>query len=144
MGLFIRKEGNVGTDCEVPSTSLTGEEAVAVQIRAYNASGHFDLKQGNVLRGTRLLLICDAEGLPKGSVVTSYKWYHNCVPEKCNIQKGRPYYRAVNDTLLVDATFWDGGRRWHICEVEYRSEEGRTSNQTGFTATISLTGQQFH
>ena len=134
----------MGTDCGVPSTSFTGEADVAVQIRAYNASGHFALEQGNVHRGTRLLLICDVEGLPDGSVVTSYKWYHNCVPEKCNIQKGSPYYRAVNDTLLVDATFWDGGRRHHICEVEYRSDKGRTSNMTGHTASISLTGQQFH
>ena len=132
----------MGTDCGLPSTSLTGEAAVAVRIRTYNASGYFTL--GQLLRGTRILLICDVEGLPEGSVVTSYKWYHNCAPEKCNIQKGRPYYRAVNDTLLVDATFWDGGRRWHICEVEYQSEEGRTSNLTGFTASISLTGQQFH
>ena len=124
----------------MPSTSLTGEAAIAVRIRAYNASGYFDLGQGNVLRGTRLLLTCDVEGLPEGSVVTSYKWYYNCAPEKCNIQNKSPYYKAVNDTLLVDATFWDGGKRWHKCEVEYRSEEERANNVTGHTANIGLTG----
>ena len=32
----------------VSSTSLTGEAAVAVRIRAYSASGHFALEHGNV------------------------------------------------------------------------------------------------
>ena len=130
----------MGNGCGVPSTSLTGEAVVAVRIRAYNDTGHFALEQGNVLRGTRHLLICDVEGLPEGSVVTSYKWYHSSVTGKFETQRESPYYTAVNDTLLVDATFWGGGRRWHICDVEYRSARGRTSNQTGFTASISLTG----
>ena len=126
----------MGTDCVVPSTSLTGEAAVAVRIRAYSDTGHFALEQGNVLRGTRLLLICDVEGLPEGSVVTSYKWNHSTV----EIQRESPYYTPVNDTLLVDATTWGGRMRRHICAVEYRSAQGRTSNQTGFTAPIILTG----
>ena len=130
----------MGNGCGVPSTSLTGEAAVAVRIRAYSGTGLFALEQGNVLRGTRLLLICDVEGLPEGSVVTSYKWRHNSVAGKFEIQRESPYYRAVNDTLLVDATFWGGVRRWHICDVEYRSAGGRTSNVTGFTDSISLTG----
>ena len=117
---------------------ITGEAVVAVRIRAYNATGYFTLEQ--VLLGTRLLLICDVEGLAEGSLVISHKWYHSCKTGTCEIQRESPYYRAVNDTLLVDATFWDGGRRRHICEIEYRSEEGRTSNLQGFTASISLTG----
>ena len=116
----------------------TGEAVVAVRIRAYNASGYFIMEQ--VLLGTRLLLICDVEGLAEGSLVISYKWYHSCKTGRCEIQRESPYYKAVNDTLLVDATFWDGRRRRrHICEIEYRSEEGRTSNLTGFK-TLSLTG----
>ena len=135
----------MGNDCGVPSTSLTGkaaagEAAVAVRIRAYGDTGQFALEQGNVLRGTRFLLICDVEGLPEGSVVTSYKWYHTSVAGKFEIQRESPYYTAVNDTLLVDASFWGGRKRRHICDVEYHSAGGRTSNQTGFTASISLTG----
>ena len=117
---------------------ITGDAVVAVRIRTYNATGYFPLEQ--VLLGTRLLLFCDVEGLAVGSLVNSYKWYHSCKTGRCEIQRESPYYKAVNDTLLVDATFWDGGKRRHICEIEYRSEEGRTSNRQGFTASISLTG----
>ena len=130
----------MGNDWGLSSTSLTGEEAITVTITAAGATGYFALEQGNVLRGTRLLLICDVEGLPEGSVVNSYKWYHNCSTGRCEIRRESPYYKAVNDTLLVDATTWDGGRRRHICQVEYHSAGGRTSTQTGFTASISLTG----
>ena len=128
----------MGNDCEVPSTSLTGE--AAVRINAYNANGYFPLEQGNVLRGTRLLLTCDVNGLPEGSVITRYKWYHNCSTGRCEIQRESPYYTPVNDTLLVDATTWDGGRRRHYCQVEYRSAGGMTSNMIGHTASISLAG----
>ena len=128
------------SDCGVPSTPLTGEAVVAVRISAYGDTGHFALKQGNVLRGTRLLLTCDVNGLPEGSVITSYKWYHNCSTGRCEIQKESPYYTPVNDTLLVDAITWGVGRRRHICEVEHRRVGETTSNQSGFTASISLTG----
>ena len=124
----------------VPPTSLTGEAAAAIRIRAYSASGHFALEESNVLRGTRLLLICDVEELPEGSVVVSYRWYHSCSTGKCEIQRETPYYTSVNDTLLVDATSWGRGRRSHTCDVEYRSAQGSSQNLTGFTAPISLTG----
>ena len=130
----------MGTDCEVPSTSLTGEAAVAVRIRAYSDTGQFALEQGNVLRGTRLLLTCDVNRLPEGSTVTGYKWYHNCSTGKCEIQRESPYYTPVNTTLLVDATTWSGGRRRHFCQVEYHSTGGMTSNLINHTAFISLTG----
>ncbi len=130
----------MGTDCGVTSTSLTGEAAVAVRIRAYGDTGHFALEQGIVLRGTRLLLICDVNGLLEGSVITGYKWYHSCSTGRCEIRRESTYYTPVNDTLLVDATTWGGGRRRHICDVAYRSAGGRTSNQIGFTASISLAG----
>ena len=117
---------------------ITGEAVVAVRIRAYNATGYFPLEQ--VLLGTRLILICEVEGLAVGSLVNSYKWYHSCKTGRCEIQRESPYYKPVNDTLLVDAISWDGGRRRHTCEIEYRSEEGRISNLQGFTASISLIG----
>ena len=131
----------MGTDCGVPSTSLTGEAAVTVRIRAYSATGHFALEQGNVLRGTRLLLTCDVNGLPKGSVITSYKWYHSCSTGKCEIQEGYPYYTPVSDTLLVVATSWEGRSRRHYCDVTYHTDEGRSGNYSGFTTLISLTGK---
>ena len=130
----------MGTDCGVPSTTITGEAAVAVTITAVGANGYFVLKQGNVLRGTRLLLICDVEGLPEGSVVTSYRWFHSGTSTGANeIQRESPYYKAVNDTLLIDATSWGNGRR-HTCEVEYRSEKGGLGTQRKFTAVISPSG----
>ena len=131
----------MGTECRVPSLSLTGEAAVTVRIMAYSDTGLFALEQGNAVQGTRLLLTCDVEGLPEGSEVTSYKWYYSCSTGRCEIQRESPYYTPVNDTLLVDATTWDGrGRRRHFCDVEYHNAGGRTSNQIGFTASISLTG----
>ena len=131
----------MGNDCGVPSITITGEAAITVTITAAGATGYFVLEQGNVLRGTRLLLTCDVEGLPEGAVVTSYRWYHSSTSTGAyEIRRESPYYKPVNDTLLVDATSWDGGRRRHICEVAYRSAGGRTSNQRGLTASISLTG----
>ena len=130
----------MGNDCGVPSTTITGEAAVTVTITAAGATGYFVLEQGNVLQGTRLLLICDVEGLPEGSVVTGYRWEHSSTSTGANeIQRESPYYKAVNDTLLIDATSWGNGRR-HTCEVEYRSEKGGLGTQRGFTAAISLSG----
>ena len=130
----------MGTDCGVPSTTLAGEAAVAVTITAAGATGYYVLEQGNVLRGTRLLLICDVEGLPAGSVVTNYRWFHSGTSMGSNeIQRESPYYKPVNDTLLIDATSWGNGRR-HTCEVEYRSEKGVLGTQRGFTAVVSPSG----
>ena len=129
----------MGTDCGVPSTTITGEAAVTVTITAVSTTGY--LVQGNnVLRGTRLLLICDVEGLPEGSVINSYRWYNSTTSMGAyEIRREMPYYKAVNDTLLVDVTSWGNGRR-HVCEVEYRSEKGELSTQRGFIPAISLSG----
>ena len=127
-------------DCGLPSTSLTGEAAVAVRIRAYDASGHLALEESNVLQGTRLLLTCDVKELPEGSVVVSYKWYHSCSTGRCTIQKESSYYTPVDDTLLVDATSWGRGRKWHTCDVEYRSAQGSSRNLTGFITHFGLIG----
>ena len=93
-----------------------------VRVRAYNATGELALKEDDIPRGTTVLLTCDLEELPEGNVVTSYKWYYNCTTGHCEIQRDS-YYTVVNDTLLVDCTSWDGGRRGHTCEVEHPSKE---------------------
>ena len=129
----------MGNDCGVPSTTITGEAAVTVTITAADFTGYF-VQGNNVLRGTRLLLICDVEGLHEGSVISSYRWYHTSTSMgRHDIRRESPYYKAVNDTLLVDATSWGNGRR-HTCEVEYRSEKGVSGTQRGFIDAISLSG----
>ena len=112
-----------------------------VKIRAYNASGKLYTESGRTISigsftlGTRVLLTCDVTGLPEGSEVISYKWYHNCTREMCAIQEGTPYYRAVDDTLLVDVTSHDMGGRYY-CEAEYGNEQSRR----GFTSRITIRG----
>ena len=105
-----------------------------MKTKAYTATGEVVPEQGTVPRGTRLLFTCDVEGLPEGNVVINYKWYHNCDQGRCEIRKRDPYYRAVNNTLLVDTTSWSVDQRWHICEVD---------NKTDFT-TLSLIGKHIH
>ena len=116
---------------EVLSQLLTGEAVIVVRVRAYNATGELALGKDDVPLGTTVLLTCNLEGLPESNVVTSYKWYNNCTTRQCEIQ-GDSYYTVVDDTLLVDCTSWDGGRRGHTCEVEYRSKESRAVTMTGF------------
>ena len=125
-------------------TLFTGEATAAVKIKAYIATGYVCLGQDNILRGTRLLFICDVEGLPEGNVVINYKWYQNCSTRKCEIREGHPYYTAVNGTLLVDTTSWEGRPRRHICEVKYQSDEGGSNNLSGNTSVIRLTGKSIH
>ena len=99
-----------------------------VEIRAHNASGKLDIEAINaqhsasVTLGTRVVLTCDMTGLPEGSEVISYKWYHRCPQMGCEIQDGTPYYRAVDDTLLVDVTSRNLGGRF-VCEAEYHNEQ---------------------
>ena len=64
-------------------------------------------------------------GLPEGSEVLSYKWYHNCAYERCKIREGDPYYRVVADTLLVDVTSENNVGRYH-CHVVYRNMGGES------------------
>ena len=112
-----------------------------VKIRAYNASGKLYTESGTIsiaslTLGTRVLLTCDVTGLPEGSEVISYKWYHNCdQATECEIQEGTPYYRAVDDTLLVDVTSHDLRGRY-FCDAEYGNEQ----SMRGFTSAISVTG----
>ena len=112
-----------------------------VKIRAYNANGKLYTESGGKISigsftlGTRVLLTCDVTGLPKGSEVIRYKWYHKCTGPMCVIQDGRHYLRVVADTLLVDVTSHDLGGRYY-CEAEYGNEQ----SMRVFTSEIKLTG----
>ena len=97
-------------------SQCTGVAAVTVRISAYNATGELDTTRDPFTLGTRVLLTCDVTGLPEGSEVVNYKWYHNCPGRpnsRCEIQDGDPYYRVVKDTLLVDVTSLDQGGRYY-------------------------------
>ena len=142
--LLISRERNVRNDCGTISSWFTGESDVAVKTRAYNASRNIAAGQGNVPRGTRLLLTCDVDGLPEGYMVISYMWYHSSTSTgRSEIRRGDPYYTPVNDTLLVDTTSWGGWTRNHGCEVQYLSEDERSHNQSEFIR-ISPTGEHLH
>ena len=105
----------------VPCVQLTGVADVTVRIRAYNAMGKLNIRGNEFIRdpftlGTRVLLTCDVTGLPENSEALSYKWYHNCTGRpnsRCEIQDRDPYYRVVNDTLLVDVISLDQGGRYY-------------------------------
>ena len=93
-----------------------------MRIRAYNATGELDIRSVTTERrnaftlGTRVLLTCDVTGQLEGHEVVSYRWFHNCTstPDSgCEVRDGDPYYRVVNDTLLVDVTSWDQGGRYY-------------------------------
>ena len=121
------------SDCGILFICLTGQTIVTVTIRAYNATGEaFTL-------GTRVLLTCDVTGLPEGSEILSYKWYHNCAYERCEIQEGDPYYRVVADTLLVDVTSENNVGRYH-CHTTYRNMGGELVTAKHFTPRIALAG----
>ena len=102
-------------------TQPTGAAVFELRIRAYNATGELDIRRDPFTLGTRVLLTCDATGLPEGNVVVNYRWYRDCsdVPNpRCEIRDRDPYYRVVSDTLLVDVTSWDQGVRYH-CFVRF-------------------------
>ena len=86
-------------------------------ISAYSATGKLDTKTNLFITlGTRVLLTCNVTGLPEGSEVGNYKWYHNCpgLPNsRCEIEDRKPYYRIVKDTLLVDVTSLSQGGRYY-------------------------------
>ena len=122
-----------------PSSQLTGVVAVTVRIKAYNATG-VDITNNNPFTlGTTVLLTSDVAGLPQGDKVVSYSWYHNCTStpdSRCEVRDRDPYYRVVNDTLLVDVTSWDQGGRYY-CTVHYLQEANPT---VAVTREISVAG----
>ena len=118
-------------------SQLTGVAAITLSIRAYNAIGELDITRNPVTLGTRVLLTCDVTGLPEGSEVVSYRWYHNC-PElpnsRCEIQDKDAYYRVVNDSLLVDVTSLNQGG------VYYCNEPLLSVTKAGVTRELAVTG----
>ena len=133
------------SDCGVPSIQITGEEAVTVRIRAYSATRELDITtiMPAFTLGTRVLLTCDVTGQLEGNKVISYRWYHNCegaVNSRCEIRDRDPYYRVVNDTLLVDVTSWDQGGRYY-CTVHYLQG---ARPKIDITRNISVAGQCTH
>ena len=64
-----------------------------------------------ITQGTKLLLTCDVTRLPhENSEVVSYRWFHSLTGDtqgRYQIHDRHPYYRVVNDTLLVDVTSLD-------------------------------------
>ena len=110
------------SNCGVPFTQLTGVAAVTVRIRAYNATGNIIPEHRDpFILGTRVLLTCDVTELPEGHEVVSYRWYHSCTggnQGRCEIRDRDPYYRVVDDTLLVDVISQDQGGRYY-CFVKF-------------------------
>ena len=127
------------SDCGVPSSQLTGVASVTVRIKVYNATGVLQRRDTFIL-GTRVLLTCDVTGLPEGHKTVSYRWYHNYTGGtngRCEIRDRDPYYRVVNDTLLVDVTSWDQGGKY-TCFVKLNSTSGYS------TPNIPVTGYYMH
>ena len=130
----------------VPFIQLTGVAAVTVRIKAYSATGELNISiivpehRDAFTMGTRILLTCDLTELSEGIEVLSYKWFHNCkgaVNNRCEIRDGDPYYKVVNDTVLVDVTSLDQGGRYY-CTVHYL--QGAIP-KTDITRNISVAGQ---
>ena len=129
---------------ELLSTQLTGVAAVTVRIRVYSATGELEIRgmperRDAITLGTRVLLTCDLTLV--GSEVVSYKWHHNCTKfpnSRCEIRDRDPYYRVVNDTLLVDVTSWDQGG-WYFCVVHYL-QEAQATTFTALTSLLSVKG----
>ena len=129
-----REGARMRMDCGVPSTQLTGVAVVASQIRVYGATGE---RRNDVIMGTRVLLTCEVTGLTDGHEVVTYRWYHSCnghFNSRCEIRAGDPYYRAVNDTLLVDVISWYR-EKWYFCTVHY---QGQTTSLT--TRSLPVAG----
>ena len=133
------------SDCRILFTCFTGQATVTVTIRAYNATGEVNIVVNNhirditFIRGTRVLLTCDVTGIPEGSEVLSYRWYHKCNNAWCEKREGDPYYRVVADTLLVDVTS-ENNVGIYDCRVTYRNMQGESVMANTLTTKITLAG----
>ena len=110
-----------------------------MRIRAYNATGNIIPEHRDAFTlGTRVLLTCDVTELPESSEVVSYSWYHSCTggtQGRCQIRDRDPYYRVVNDTLLVDVISQDQGGRYY-CFVKFSN----IPQSSRFTSNIAVAG----
>ena len=117
---------------------LTGVAAVKVSITAYSATGELDIPRDPFTLGTRVLLTCDVTGLPEGSEVVRYRWFHSLkgdTQERYQIKDRYSYYTIVNDTLLVDVTSLNH-RGKYTCFVSFSNEP----QSSGSTALITVAG----
>ena len=103
-----------------------------MKIKAYNATGELDIGNHNIeqrddfILGTRVLLSCEVTGLQEEDEVDNYRWYHNCTggtQGRCQIQDRDPYYRIVNDNLLLDVISWEQGGTY-TCFVKLNITSG--------------------
>lgn len=113
-------------------TQLTGKAEIDGKITIYNATGEMDIRKPFTL-GTRVILIFNVTGFPEGSEIVSYRWYHSRTgsnQDRYQIRKGDSYYRAVDDTLLVDITSLDQRGKYY-CFVKFRNiaETGRSTSR---------------
>ena len=118
-----------------------------MRIRAYSATGELDLTNDVLAQrdaftlGTRVLLTCGVTGLPQGVKLINYTWEHSCTGGthgRCEIRDRDPYYRVVNDTLLVDVTSWDLGGRYYCFVQNRKGAQATTLNS--FTPKITVAG----
>ena len=118
----------VTMDC-IPFMHLTAQMVPKLKITTYYDTGN---EKNLFTLGTRVLLTCDVSELTEGNEAVSYRWYHNCTEvlnRRCEIRDREPYYRVVNDTLLVDVTSWDQGGRYS-CFVTFSITPGSTSHSS--------------
>ena len=124
--------------CDWYNPQLTGVAAVKVSITAYSATGELDISTDPFTLGTRVLLTCDVTGLPEGSEVVRYRWFHSLKgdsQERYQIKDRHSYYTTVNDTLLVDVTSLNH-RGKYTCFVSFSNEP----QSSGSTALITVAG----
>ena len=117
----------------------------SVRIKGYRATGEVDTlartdnTEVAITLETRLVLTCIVTGLSEKNVVVSYRWFCSCTggnQGRCEIRDGDPYYRVVKDTLLVDVTSLDHGKRYY-CVVKVSNASGPS---TGYTAILTMKG----
>ena len=109
-----------------------------MKIKAYSATGELNIRRDSFTLGTRVLLTCDVAGLPEGSEVLSYRWFHSLTGDtqgRYQIRDRDPYYRAVKDTLLIDVTSKDQ-RGKYTCFVSFSN----APQSSGSTAVITVAG----
>ena len=117
----------------------------SVRIKAYKDTGEVDTlprtdnTEVAITPGTRLLLTCIVTGLSEKNVVVSYRWFCSCTggnQGRREIRDRDPYYRVLKDTLLVDVTSLDHGKRYY-CVVRVSNA---SAPSTGFTAILTMEG----
>ena len=108
-----------------------------MRISTYSATGKLDIPRDPFTLGTRVLLTCDVTGLPEGSEVVSYRWFHSLTgdsQDRHQIRDRDPYYRVVKDTLLVDFISQDQKGKY-TCFVSFNN-----APPSGSIAIITVAG----